>query len=644
MSANEEGNKLILDKVKYPEDLRKLSEEDLPLLAEELRKEILTAICETGGHLASGLGVVELTIALHYVFNTPDDKIIWDVGHQSYPHKILTGRRQQFPSIRCPGGLSGFPKRSESPYDAFGTGHASTSISAAMGMAEAFKLMGSNNKAVAVIGDGGLTGGIALEALNQTPEDLSNLTVVLNDNEMSIAPSVGRLSTFLTRSVVSKPALRAVEIMKKAAKPLPQWMYDELSHLGTRWRQSLLAFWTPGTLFEALGYHYIGPVDGHDLEQLLPALEDARDLNQPVLIHVMTTKGKGYEFAENMPSEFHGIGPFDIETGEMEPKSGPPSYTRVFADTMCELFEKDDKLVAVTAAMPQGTGLDRVQRKYPDRVFDMGITEQHCVTFAAGLACEGLRPVVAIYSTFLQRSYDQLVHDVALQNLPVIFALDRAGIVGEDGPTHHGMFDLSYLRSIPNMSIMSPADENELRHMLYTASKYEGGPVAVRYPRGRGLGVVHDPELKEVPWGKAGLKKEGTDVLIVSAGNRLADAMTAARMLDEKGVSAAVINARFIKPLDRELITKWADRTGTVITVEENVAAGGFGSAVSEAIADAGLSHVKVKILAIEDSFVSHGSPQELRKRHGIDAESIFDKCLKLVEATRSESTAAKSG
>lgn len=639
-----ENGESLLDRVHEPTDLRRLDIDDLPQVADELREEILSAICETGGHLASSLGVVELTIALHYVFNTPDDRVIWDVGHQTYPHKILTGRRKNFSTIRCYGGLSGFPKRAESPYDSFGTGHASTSISAAMGMAEALKMEGKNNHVVAVIGDGGLTGGMALEALNQTRPELSNLTVILNDNEMSIAPSVGQLSTFLSRSVVSRSAFSIYSILRLLAKPLPAWLYEELRQFGRRWRQSFLAFWTPGTLFEGLGYHYIGPVDGHRLDLLIPALKHARKVEEPVLVHVITTKGKGYAPAEEKPSTFHGIGPFDQDTGECPPKKeGPPSYTQVFSETLLELMKSNPKLVGITAAMPQGTGLDRIQKEFPERVYDMGITEQHCVTFAAGMACEGYRPVVAVYSTFIQRAYDQLVHDVCLQRLPVILCLDRGGIVGEDGPTHHGLFDIAFLRSLPHMSIMCPADENEFRNMLFTTTNKNGGPVAIRYPRGRGTGVAFDPEFKELPWGKGQLRRKGKDLTIIAIGNCVPAAEKAAAMLEKKGVDAALINARFVKPLDRDLVLEWAAETGVVVTVEESILAGGFGSAVMETIQDARLDNVAVHRIGIGDTFVAHGSPEQLRADHGLDPESIARSCLDLIKAREKNTKSSNS-
>ncbi len=632
----------LLEKIKDARDLRGLSEEDLCDLAEGIRHEILSTICETGGHLASSLGVVELTVALHYVFNTPDDRLVWDVGHQTYPHKILTGRKEDFPGIRCYGGISGFPKREESPYDAFGTGHASTSISAAMGMAYAFKMAGKSDQVVAVIGDGGLTGGMALEALNQSNSEMSNLTVVLNDNEMSIAPSVGRLSTFLSRSVISSHSFKINQLLRRVFSPLPNWLFEELRSLGKRWRQSFLAFWTPGTLFEGLGYHYIGPVDGHRTELLVPALRQARDTEAPVLVHVLTTKGKGYHFAEEKPSTFHGIGPFNLETGEKVKKKAPPSYTRVFADTMIELFEEHQELVGLTAAMPQGTGMDKVQEKFPGRVIDMGITEQHCVTFAAGMACEGYRPVVAIYSTFLQRTYDQLIHDVCLQNLPVIFCLDRAGIVGEDGPTHHGLFDLSYLRSMPGMTVMAPSDENEFRNMLATAVKSVNGPVAIRYPRGAGIGVESDQGIQTIPLGKARLIRPGRDLTLIAAGTTLEAVRKAAESLEKEGITPAILDARFVKPLDRELLLEWAQKTGAMVTVEENSLPGGFGSGVLEVLHEAEME-IPVHRIGIPDRFVPHGHPHKLRKDWGLDPESIARACLEIIRKKHPGHPAAAS-
>ncbi len=625
----------LLDEIKGPRDLNSLSRDDLRKLAQEIRDEILTTVSEHGGHLASSLGVVELAIALHYVFDTPEDKIIWDVGHQSYPHKLITERRDRFKTIRQYQGISGFPRRDESPYDAFGTGHASTSISAALGMAEAMMLAGKPNKVVAVIGDGGLTGGMALEALTQTPRSLertlNNIIVILNDNEMSIAPSVGSFSTLLSQIVATRPAMWFTRTTRRLVRPLPEWLQRELSWAGRRWRQSFLGFFTPGILIEAMGYHYLGPVDGHRIEQLISILRRAKKFNEPILIHVLTKKGKGYTPAEDKPMEFHGTGPFNLESGDINHvSSGPPTYTGIFSETMIELFKMDSRLIGITAAMPQGTGLDKVYEKFPDRVFDMGITEQHCVTFAAGMACEGYKPVAAIYSTFLQRAYDQILHDVCLQNLPVIFCLDRAGIVGEDGPTHHGLFDLSYLRHLPNMTVMAPKDENELRHMLFTATQIKG-PVAIRYPRGRGFGVALDQELKSIPHGKAEILCTGEDLVIIALGNPVIQAVKAAEILAEKGISATVVNARFAKPLDETLILELAGKVGRMVTIEENALAGGFGSAVLELMERAGYNHVFLKRIGIPDEFVQHGPQKILREKYGLDAKGIARQCMEFL-------------
>jgi 1-deoxy-D-xylulose-5-phosphate synthase len=623
----------LLDRIQGPEDLKALSLDQLPQLAQELRDEIIQHIAVIGGHLASSLGVVELTVALHYVFDSPRDKIIWDVGHQSYSHKLLTGRRQAFATLRQMGGISGFPRRVESPHDVFGTGHASTSLSAAMGIAEALARAGDPHKALAVIGDGGLTGGMALEALNQTRPTLGNLIVVLNDNEMSIAPSVGAFSTALSEAIARQSHSWINRVMRRLVKPLPQRIQDELAYAGRRWRQSFLGFFTPGILIEAFGYHYIGPVDGHRLDQLIPALTQAKAINDPILVHVLTKKGKGYAPAEADSASFHGIGPFDIETGYPNGKKGsPPSYTQVFSQTLLRLFAAHPKLVAVTAAMPQGTGLDRVQQEYPDRVFDMGITEPHCVTFAAGMATQGYRPVVAIYSTFLQRAFDQILHDVCLQNLPVIFCLDRAGLVGEDGPTHHGLFDLSFLRALPNLVLMAPADENELQHMLRTALEHDG-PVAIRYPRGAGPGATLEPELKALPLGKAEILELGEDLVLFAVGTCVAPARAAARLLKPQGVSATVVNARFVKPLDRGLILELVQRIGRVVTIEENVLAGGFGSGVLETLEAAGLNAVHLRRIGLPDRFIEHGSLEMLRNYYGLDPAGIARTCLEFLSS-----------
>ncbi len=617
------AKKRILDGINSPADIKRLSIAQLQVLAQEIRDEIIAVVSRNGGHLAPNLGVVELTLGIHYVFDSPKDRIIWDVGHQSYPHKLITGRREVFHTLRRYGGISGFPKRDESPHDAFGTGHASTSISAALGISVGKSLKGCKNKTVAVIGDGSMTGGLAFEALNNAGDLGRDLIVVLNDNEMSISPNVGALSSFLSRKLSSRVVVQLKKELEQFLKAVPgvgsnilQWIKKS--------EDSLIAFFTPGLLFQALKFHYIGPIKGHRLDRVIEALRKASDISGPVLVHVLTQKGRGYRPAETDPTHFHGVGPFKVDTGESRSSSSsPPSYTSVFGKTIVKIAETDPRVVAVTAAMREGTGLDLFARTYPDRFFDVGIAEQHAVTFSAGLATEGFKPVAAIYSTFLQRAYDQVVHDVALQNLHVVFAMDRGGIVGEDGPTHHGVFDFSYLRHIPNMVVMAPKDENELQHMIYTAVKYDRGPIAFRYPRGRGVGVELDEELKELPIGKAEVLREGKDVLILAIGSTVYPALEAADMLYEKGVSAAVINARFVKPLDEELILDWVSSTGNVITVEENAVQGGFGSAVVEMLVNNGYFSTCIKLLGIPDKFVPHGSQAELRKAIGIDASGI---------------------
>jgi len=629
-----ETRKRVLDGINSPKDLKRLTIDQLERLAEEIRHEILSTISESGGHLASSLGVIELTIALHYVFDLPEDKLIWDVGHQCYAHKILTGRKREFKNIRQMRGPSGFPRRDESEYDSFGTGHASTSISAALGMAEALRFLGKSGKAIAIIGDGGLSGGQALEALNQTPSSLErtldNLIVILNDNEMSIGPSVGAISRQLSRAFAGPRAFRVTRFLRKLARPLPKRVQVKLSNINRRWRRSLLGFFTPGMLVEAFGYHYIGPIDGHNIRQLIYHLGRTKLLDEPILIHVLTKKGKGYSYAEENPIDFHGIGPFDLKTGNGRKLSHIPTYTEVFSQTMVRLFEENLKLVGITAAMAQGTGLDKVRETFPGRVFDLGITEPHCVTFAAGLACEGMRPIVAIYSTFLQRAYDQILHDVCIQNLPVIFCLDRAGIVGEDGPTHQGLFDLSYLRSLPNMVIMAPKDENEFQHMLKTATEING-PVAIRYPRGRGAGVELDSRLKPLALGKAELLSKGKDLAIIAIGNTVLAAKAAGEMLAAKGVQAGVVNARFAKPLDEELLVSLAERCPGVLTVEENVLAGGFGSGVMELFEARGIDWVKIRRIGIPDKFVEHGAPAMLREIYCLDPKGIFNRAMEFI-------------
>ncbi len=625
------SERLLLESIDSPDQLKELSLAQLQTLAEEIRQLIICTVASNGGHLAPNLGVVELTLALHYVFDSPHDRIIWDVGHQSYTHKILTGRRARFHTLRQYEGLSGFPRRDESRYDAFGAGHASTSISAALGIATAKHLKGCRNRTIAVIGDGSMTGGIALEGLNQAGYSEKDLIVILNDNEMSISPNVGALSSFLSRKLSNKALLSVRREMEKSLKSIPG-VGPNLIQLIKRSEDSLKAFFTPGMLFQAFRFHYIGPIKGHRLDRLIETLETAKHVSGPVLIHVGTQKGRGYRPAECDPARFHGLGAFDIPTGKSCKSSPcPPSYTQVFGDCITHLAEKDPRIVAITAAMPSGTGLQSFADRFPQRFFDVGIAEQHAITFAAGLAAEGFKPVTAIYSTFMQRAYDQTIHDVCLQNLPVIFAMDRGGLVGEDGPTHHGVFDLSFMRHIPNMVLMAPKDENELQHMLKTAIDHNG-PIALRYPRGQGVGVALDEEPRALPIGKGELLREGNDLLIVGLGMTVYPALEAAEGLEREGFHAAVINARFVKPLDRELILKWARKTQCVISVEENVLQGGFGSALLELFADSEFFPKKFRRLGIPDQFAPHGSLTILRRKFGLDAEGISEAALKLYQ------------
>jgi len=620
----------LLDCINSPADLKKLSVEQLGTLAAELRETIIQTVSKTGGHLAPCLGVVELTLAIHYVFDTPEDKLVWDVGHQSYAHKLLTGRREKFHTLRQYQGISGFPKKEESPFDSFDTGHSSTSISASLGIATGKELKGDRHKSIAVIGDGSMTGGMAFEALNQAGHLHKNLIVILNDNEMSISPNVGALSSFLSRKLTSKTAVRVKKEMEHFLKSFSNVGENILSVL-KKSEESFKGFFTPGMLFEALKFEYIGPIPGHNLENLIEALSNVRDFSTgPTLIHVLTTKGKGYEPAEKNPGDFHGVGPFCIETGQPLPSPpAPPSYTKVFGETLVEIAEQDPRVVAITAAMPAGTGLSNFSQRFPERFFDVGIAEQHAVTFAAGMATEGLLPVVAIYSTFFQRALDQIIHDVCLPNLPVTLAIDRGGLVGDDGPTHHGVFDFSFLRFIPNLVIMAPKDENELRHMLHTAILHPG-PAAVRYPRGNGEGVSLDEVLQRLPLGRGELLREGEDILLLPVGNRVAAALEAAAGLEKLGMEAAVINPRFIRPLDEELICEWARRTGKVITIEDNVKKGGFGSAVLELFAKKNLWGVQTKILGLPDKFMEHGTQAQLRHKGNIDVPAIIVEALAL--------------
>ncbi len=610
----------LLEKINSPADLKSLSLKELYQLAQEIRQTIIETVSKRGGHLAPSLGVVELTLALHYVFDTPRDKIIWDVGHQAYAHKLITGRRELFHTLRQYGGLSGFPRREESPYDTFGTGHAATSISAALGMAIARDLKGEKNKVIAVIGDGAMTGGLAFEALNHAGELDKDLIVVLNDNKMSISPNVGALSRFLSRKLTSRTFRRFKKEVERFLSSLPGG--ENFIQLAKRSEDSLMTLFTPGMLFLSLRFDYIGPVDGHNLQRLIDTFEHVKELDVPVLVHVLTVKGKGYRPAEEDPTSFHGIGKLKAEDETSQPK--PPTYTEIFANTLVELAAKDKSIVGITAAMPEGTGLALMRERFPERFFDVGIAEEHAVTLAAGMAAEGLRPVVAIYSTFLQRAYDQIIHDVCLQKLPVVFALDRAGIVGEDGPTHHGAFDLSYLRIIPNMVVMAPKDENELRHMLKTALEYEG-PIALRYPRGRAMGVPLDPELKTLPIGEAEILMEGEDILVLAIGYMVQPAIEAAKRLQEEGFYPILVNARFVKPLDQALLEKLAPKVKAIITVEENVIAGGFGSAIMERLQSLGINTPVISI-GLPDQFLPHGAQNFLRQRYGLDGQGIYER------------------
>ena len=623
----------LLSQINTPADLRSLSISELPQVAQEIRREIIHTISKVGGHLASSLGVVELTLALHYVFNTPRDRLIWDVGHQTYAHKLITGRREQFSTLRRSGGLCGFPRREESPYDVFGTGHSSTSISAALGIAQARCLRGENFKVVAIIGDGSMTAGLAFEGLNQAGAMDKDLIVVLNDNELSISPNVGALSSYLNRLMTGHLATSIRDKIKNFLLQLPRIGRPALSWAKYA-EESFKGFLLPGLLFEELGFQYVGPLPGHKLDSLIDTFRNIKELHGPILVHVITSKGKGYPPAEKDPVSFHGVGPFNPETGDVLPAKGNyPTYTQVFGETMVKLAREVSCLVGITAAMPQGTGLDAFAQEFPGRCYDVGIAEQHGITFAAGLATEGFIPVVAVYSTFMQRAYDQILHDVCLQKLPVVLAMDRGGIVGADGPTHHGLFDFSYLRHIPNLVVMAPKDENELQHMLKTAVCC-GYPASVRYPRGNGWRGMLDEELKELPIGKGEILEEGKDLVILAIGSTVQAALEAHERLSEKGIRAAVVNARFVKPLDEELICSFASESKRVLTVEENALQGGFGSAVLEVLAERGLKEVAVGRLGIPDVFVEHGSQEELRHRYGLDAEGIAQAAESLMEGS----------
>lgn len=611
----------LLEKINSPEDLKKIDRNDLPLLADEIRETIIDVVSKNGGHLASNLGSVELSIAIHYIFNAPYDQVIWDVGHQAYTHKILTGRREAFHTLRQFNGISGFPRREESRYDVFNVGHSGTSISAALGKAVARDFLGENYKVIAVIGDGSMTAGLAFEALNQAGHLKKDIIVILNDNEMSISRNVGALSAYLNRIMTGQFYTRVKKETEHILKNIPK-IGESMLKAAKVAEESVKGLIAPGMLFEEMGFNYVGPIDGHRIEHLINTFENIKKLSEPILIHVVTKKGKGYKFAEKDPAFFHGPPPFYIETGEARKKSLIPSYTKVFGDTIIKIAREDKKVIAISAAMPEGTGLDKFAKEFPDRFYDVGIAEQHGVTFAAGLSTKGFKPIVAIYSTFLQRAYDQIVHDVCLQNLPVVFAMDRAGIVGEDGPTHHGVFDIAYLRHIPNMVIMAPKDENELQHMLYTAVNHNG-PIAIRYPRGEGMGVSLDRDLKRIEIGKGEIILDGDDVAIIAIGNTVYPALDAAARLREEGISAAVVNVRFAKPLDKDLIIGIAQRVKGIVTVEEHVLEGGFGSAVLELISEVDIK-AKVKRLGLPDKYIEHGTQKILRQKYGIDSDGIY--------------------
>ncbi|MCR9212106.1 MAG: 1-deoxy-D-xylulose-5-phosphate synthase [Proteobacteria bacterium] len=621
----------LLDQVKEPKDIRHFSSHQLIQLADELRAETIDAVSVTGGHLGAGLGVVELTVALHHVFNTPEDRLIWDVGHQCYPHKILTGRRNRIRTLRQPDGLSGFTKRSESEYDPFGAAHSSTSISAGLGMAVGRDLQNRSNNVISVIGDGAMSAGMAYEAMNNAGAMDARQIVILNDNDMSIAPPVGAMSAYLSRLLSGKPYRGLREIAKQFASILP----DPIERTARRAEEFARGMMTGGTLFEELGFYYVGPIDGHNLEHLIPVLRNARDSeNGPILIHCVTQKGKGYAPAEAAADKYHGVSKFDVITGAQD-KATPnaPSYTKVFAQSLIQEAKEDNKIVAVTAAMPDGTGLDLFQKEFRDRCFDVGIAEQHAVTFAAGMATEGLKPFVAIYSTFLQRAYDQVVHDVAIQNLPVRFALDRAGLVGADGATHAGSFDITYLATLPNMMVMAPADEAELKHMVATAAAYDNGPCAFRYPRGEGVGVDLPEKGEVLEVGKGRIIKEGERVALLSFGTRLTEALGASESLEAKGISTTVADARFCKPLDEELIKRLAKGHDVLVTVEEG-AVGGFASHVMQFLATEGLldTGLKIRPLVMSDQYIDQNKIDVMYDQAGLTHHQIIETVISALE------------
>jgi 1-deoxy-D-xylulose-5-phosphate synthase len=601
----------LLDSIDRPSTLRRMDKHVLAQICDELRSFLLESVASTGGHLSSNLGTVELAVALHYVFDTPNDRLVWDVGHQTYPHKILTGRREAMQGLRMKDGISGFPRRDESPFDAFGTAHSSTSISAALGMAAAFKQLKSAQRAVAIIGDGAMTAGMAFEALNNAKDTGANLLVILNDNEMSISPPVGALNNYLAKLLSS----RFYSAVRKGGEKV-LGIAPGMLELARSFEEHMKGMLIPGTLFEEFGFNYIGPIDGHDIDVLVSTLSNVRELEGPQFLHVVTKKGKGYPPAEADPILYHGVTKFDPKVGILSKPSSKTTYTQVFGDWLCDMAAKDKRLVAITPAMREGSGMVRFSREYPERYYDVGIAEQHALTFAAGLACEGIKPVVAIYSTFLQRAYDQLIHDIVLQNLPVVLAIDRAGLVGADGATHAGSFDLTFLRCLPNTVVMTPSNENECRQMLFTAFSLNQ-PVAVRYPRGSGPGVAIEDNMASIPVGKAELCRKGNHIAILAFGSMLSPSLEAGDALD-----ASVINMRFVKPIDNDMIQQLAENHEFIVTVEENVVMGGAGSAVAEALANLGL-HPQLLQLGLPDHFIEHGDPAELLSEAGLDAKGI---------------------
>lgn len=614
-----------LNKINSPNDLRNLNLSELKDLCSEIRDFIIDTISKVGGHLGAGLGTVELAVALHYVFNTPEDKLIWDVGHQAYPHKIITGRRDVFHTIRQYKGISGFLKRSESIYDTFGAGHASTAISAALGIAVARDLANEKFKVIAVVGDGAMTGGMAYEAMNNAGLQKRNLIVILNDNNMSISPNVWAFSQYFTE-LIANPSYNKFKATVWDLTGKLDALGDRIRKIAARLEEGIKVVITPGILFEALGFRYFGPINGNNLQQLLKIFNEIKDINGPILIHVITKKGKGYKPAEEDSQALHGVTPFDKVTGEMYSSGSTyPSYTKIFGNTVVELAKQNKKIVGITAAMPDGTGLDQLQEAFPDRFFDVGIAEQHAVTFAAGLATQGYIPIVAIYSTFLQRAFDQIVHDVALQNLHVIFCIDRAGLVGADGPTHHGVFDIAYLRCIPNMVLMAPKDENELRDMIYTAIEYKKGPIAIRYPRGSGTGVPLKEKFDIMEIGKGEIIRKGSDAVILTIGNMVMPSLKVAELLKMEELDVGVVNMRFVKPLDSLLLDEICSQTSHIITIEDHVISSGFGSAVLEYLSQKNYNHIKVQLHGLPDHFIEHGSPEELYASVKLDTHGILE-------------------